>query len=762
MHLFSGAACNPGVAHPARRGLGWAHRPSCIPGGAQAWRAGLAWPTRRGGRTVPPLANAGGALGVGLVSRAEEGWAVCAVPPLACVGGAGLDAPSVLLRTRAGRGAWGWVGVARAEGWAHRPSSRECGRGTWGWAGVTRAEEGWVVCAVLPLACVGGAGLDAPSVLLRTRAGRGAWGWASVARAEGWAHHPSSRVCGRSGAGQASPAPKGTGVGTLSSVRRQGGAGATCPRAHPFRANGADVRKGGAGGRQARANVVTQTRGKRTRAPYACEGAAAVNAGDGVGERLTIVHGGARCKGWGRGGRGGREEWSRGDLILTELGSEGEGEGTAYIRHRVQNWTHPCQFWHQFTPSPPASRLPHLPLPPSPASRAAVHYGKSLTHSVPRIDRRRPFARIRHARALPPCLGHHVRAGPPPPGPSLPNICPIRAERVRTRARRPGPSLPAHGGQRAHPGPLRRRRRLPRPAPPAYARGGTVRPPLRAGHASPTPRAPPCPRTQEDGRGVQPRPAHARKGKDGAHNPALLGAGDTSPAPRAPPAFARGGTVRPPLRAGHANPTPRAPPCPHMQEDGRRVQPRPAHARKGRDGAHSPALLDAGHQPNPKRPARIRERRDGAPTPPRGPRQSSRPRTQGGGSGCKRVGAPSLAPSARGVLPPGYTPRPRRGACKGEGCTHAREGATRNEGRCNPSASGGVARRVCGRCGAERNPGGGAAHEWKDTHIGARVRKGESDGEGVVNEAKRSRGEAARANGGHPAPVDRLRKIHVK
>ncbi|KAH8979023.1 hypothetical protein EDB83DRAFT_2634624 [Lactarius deliciosus] len=64
------------------------------------------------------------------------------------------------------------------------------------------------------------------------------------------------------GAGQASSAPKGTGVGTLSSVRRQGGAGATCHHVHPFHANGADVGKGGAGGWWAHTNVVTQTRGK--------------------------------------------------------------------------------------------------------------------------------------------------------------------------------------------------------------------------------------------------------------------------------------------------------------------------------------------------------------------------------------------------------------------------------------------------------------------------------------------------------------------
>ncbi|KAH9034564.1 hypothetical protein EDB85DRAFT_1889705 [Lactarius pseudohatsudake] len=296
------------------------------------------------------------------------------------------------------------------------------------------------------------------------------------------------------------------------------------------------------------------------------------------------------------------------------------------------------------------------------------------------------------------------RAGPPlPPGPSLPpNIrllrgrrtrrpplpCPrrpVRAERVRMRARRPGPSLPAHGGQRAHPSPLRLRRRLPsptRPAPPAYARGGTVRPPLRAGHAKPNPTCP------------------------------------------ALPAYARGRTARP------------APPRPRTQGEGRCAHPAaratpaqpPAHAR-GRVGASTPS-------------ARA--------TPARRLRTPPRPRSLGDARGSVRP----AQPPPRGVCypsPPGlHTPGPRRCACKGEGRTHAKGVHGTRGDATRARAASGVARRVCGRGGAGRNPGGGAAHERKGRHIGARVRKGESDGEGVVNEAKRSRGEAARANGGHP------------
>ncbi|KAH9062609.1 hypothetical protein EDB83DRAFT_2315466 [Lactarius deliciosus] len=490
-------------------------------GGVRKCRAGVARVEGADAPTVP-LANAGMALGVGLVSRAEEGWAVRAVPPLACVGGAGLDAPSVLLRTQAGRGAWGWVGVARAEGWAHRPSSRECGRGTWGWAGVTRAEEGWAAGrTVRPLAYAG-------------RAGRVGLGWRG---------------------------PRG-GVGAPSLLSRmraeRGGAGVAC----------AEGDRGGHAVLRAPAGRGWGAAGPRERGD--------LDTGEGPARPLCVQRGGSgQC--------GGRREGEEGD----EGGGRREERGWVYW---CQNWQGWVQLWTLWRMSP-RSRGPAAPRPlPAGARRTAC-----------------------------PPQSPSAQATPAPPRPAC------------VRKRTDGASSPA---------------------PPTHARGGTAR---------------------------TAQPSSAR---------------DTSPTPSAMPAFARG-TV------GASAPSARATPARHLR------------------------------------------------TPPR-------LCTPGDARGSVR------APSARGVLPPGYTPRPRRGACKGEGRTHAREGATRNEGQCNPSASG-VARRVCGRGGAERNPGGGAAHERKDTHIGARVRKGESDGEGVVNEAKRSRGEAARANGGHPAPVDRLsRKNHVK
>ncbi|KAH9039483.1 hypothetical protein EDB83DRAFT_2318434 [Lactarius deliciosus] len=538
-HLFSGAACNPGGL--GTRGGGWAEQtdPLASPGVSR----------RGGGRKR----RAG-------VARAKEDWAVRAIPPLACVGGAGLDAPSVLLRTRAGRGAWGWAGVARAEGWAHRPSSRECGRGAWGWA----------VRAVPPLACVGGAGMDALSVLLRTRAGRGAWGWAGVARAKGWAHRPSSRVCGQGRAG----CWEGRGQG-VASLRDCGGPdmgeGPACPLS-------------------------------------ACEGTAAVNAGDRVGERLKTARdagrGGVLVLGW-------RDVMGMGPVL----------DPVAEASHacHVSYWVHSFPLAHPFADARGQADTPPLPL-----------------HRAP------PFVRRKRC-----TMG---RAGPSPMS------GPPRSRGLATPWPLPSQHLPHSGGKGAHEGtssrplPAGARRtacppqspsaqatpaqpHAPRPALPAYARGGTVRPPLRAGHTSPTPRAPPCPRTQEDGQCVHPRPAHARKRRDGTH----------SPAPRAPPAFARGGT-----------------------------------------------------------PSRVTRR--------------------------------------------------AREEVRARGWPHAREGGPWNEDDATQvrAVSGGVARRVCGQCGAERNPGGGAAHEQKGRHIGAWVRKGESDGEGVVNEAKRSRGEAARANSGTP------------
>ncbi|KAH9019127.1 hypothetical protein EDB85DRAFT_2154025 [Lactarius pseudohatsudake] len=234
------------------------------------------------------------------------------------------------------------------------------------------------------------------------------------------------------------------------------------------------------------------------------------------------------------------------------------------------------------------------------------------------------------------------------------------------------------------------------------------------------------------------------------------------------PAYARGGMVRPPLCADHASPTPCALPCPRTQEDGRRVQPSPAHAPKGRAQSSSARATPAQpHAPRPALPAFARGG-DGAPTPPRWPRQpsplppahatgrvgtSTPPRglRQPGVYAPRHAGAPPGMQEGRAPSPPGLHAAPKKRCVQGGG-PHAREGVhgTRADVTRAQAASGGVARKVCGRGGAERNPGGGAAHEQKGRHIGAWVRKGESDGEGVVNEAKRSRGEAARANGRHP------------
>ncbi|KAH9082182.1 hypothetical protein EDB83DRAFT_2547873 [Lactarius deliciosus] len=661
-HLFSGAACNPGGL--GTRGGGWAERtdPLASPGVSR----------RGGGRKR----RAG-------VARAEEDWAVRAVPPLACVGGAGLDAPSVLLRTRAGRGAWGWAGVARAEGWAHRPSSCECGRVAWGWAGVARAEEGWAVRAVPPLACVGGAGMDALSVLLRTRAGRGAWGWAGVARAKGWAHRPSSRVCGQGGAGEG-PGRRAL-MRTLSARMGQmlgrEGPGAAGPRDR----GGPDMGEGPA------------------RPLSACEGTVAVNAGDRVGERLTAAR---------DAGRGGVLVLGRRDVM--GMGPVLDPVAEASRACHVSYWVHSFPLAHPFADARGQADTPPLPL-----------------HRAPPFVRRK---RCTMGRVGPsPVSGPPRSRGPAAPGPSLPNICPIRAERVRMRARRPGPSLQAHGGQRAHPSPLRRRRRLP----------------------SPTRPAPPCPHTREEGRCAHPfaratpaqphapRPARVRKRTDSASIPA-------------PPTHARGGTART-AQPSSARATPAQPHAtrPHSQEEGRCAHPsaratpaqphapRPARVRKRTDGASSPA------PPTHARggTARTAQSSSARATPARRLRPPPRLLTPGDARGSVR----SAQPPPRVPSPPGLHAAPEKRCVHGEGRTHAKEvhGTRTMQPKCERRAEE-FARRVCGQCGAERNPGGGAAHEQKGRHIGAWVRKGESDGEGVVNEAKRSRGEAARANGGTP------------
>ncbi|KAH9013597.1 hypothetical protein EDB85DRAFT_1899638 [Lactarius pseudohatsudake] len=88
----------------ARRGLGWAHRPS-YPWG-YAGVAGCIKARGGGGRADPPPCVRGRLAGV---ARAEEDWAVRAVPPLARVGGAGRAICPLAYAGRAGRGL-GWRG----------------------------------------------------------------------------------------------------------------------------------------------------------------------------------------------------------------------------------------------------------------------------------------------------------------------------------------------------------------------------------------------------------------------------------------------------------------------------------------------------------------------------------------------------------------------------------------------------------------------------------------------------------------------------
>ncbi|KAH8981447.1 hypothetical protein EDB86DRAFT_3087109 [Lactarius hatsudake] len=211
--------------------------------------------------------------------------------------------------------------------------------------------------------------------------------------------------------------------------------------------------------------------------------------------------------------------------------------------------------------------------------------------------------------------------------------------------------------------------------------------------------------------------------------------------PRSLPAGARRTAYPPQSPSAQASPAQPhasclAPPCPHMREEGR--------------CAH-PSARATPTQPHVPRPAHVRKRTDGASSPA--------PSTHARG-GTARTAQPS---SARATPAQPHAPRP-----------HSRE-----EGRCaHPSARATPVQPPAARAhkgeGRRINPlrTGHASpafthpamptHERMDRHIGVRVRKGESDGEGVVSEAKRSRGKAARTNGRHPAPVDRLGKIHVK
>ncbi|KAH9020770.1 hypothetical protein EDB84DRAFT_1441697 [Lactarius hengduanensis] len=205
-----------------------------------------------------------------------------------------------------------------------------------------------------------------------------------------------------------------------------------------------------------------------------------------------------------------------------------------------------------------------------------------------------------------------------------------------------------------------------------------------------------------------PLPAHARKRGDSVPTMSL-GAGDTSPAPR----------------------------CPHTQGEGRRAHPVPS----------ARATLAPPHAHHTAPPVHAR-----------------------GGVGVQplRMGhsgpvftRPAIPMDAGGSVRPAqplphrvHLPVYAREEARARGphaSMHAHEGS-RNEGRYNPGGRTEGPHKGCAgkaRHGATRVPGG-AACERRGVRIGAEVRKGEGDGGGVMNGAKRSQGEAAHADSGTP------------
>ncbi|KAH9051357.1 hypothetical protein EDB83DRAFT_2397550, partial [Lactarius deliciosus] len=221
--------------------------------------------------------------------------------------------------------------------------------------------------------------------------------------------------------------------------------------------------------------------------------------------------------------------------------------------------------------------------------------------------------------------------------------------------------------------------------------------------------------------------------------------------------------------------------------------PLPTRARKRGDSAPTPVSLGTGGaSPTPRRP---RTQGDGVPTQslPRGRRQPRpmritphRPCTQGEGSNpsARATPAPCLCAPPHPRTQEGRRAQlnPLHARCatpalrftrhtreevrfKAHASTHAKGVTERGSVKTEREANGGPHKGCAGRVGrGATRVARGAARERNGGRIGAGMRKGDGDGDGggVVNEAKRSRGEAARANSGHPAPVDRLRKIHVK
>ncbi|KAH9012436.1 hypothetical protein EDB84DRAFT_1680700 [Lactarius hengduanensis] len=603
----------------ARRGLGWAHRPSYPRGYAGV--AGCVKAGGGGGRADPPPCVRGRLAGV---ARAEEDWAVRAVPPLARVGGAGRAVRPLAYAGRAGRGL-GWRGPRGGGG---APSLLSlCGRGG---------------------------------------AGRG----------------------GARGAGQASPAPKGTGVGRgrgdvpscAPFPRERGGAdrgAATCPPSAQTRRLGG--REGPAGGGPARTWWVGQTRGKGPRAPHLrANGAAAVNAEGGRGRRgqgAAPVSSLSACEragalrplfdasGVGE-GRGAGGEERRGEE-RREVGWASYALCTvqslqAEARRACHNWV--CE---RRTPTPPPTP-PSSPLLSSPLLSSRSPPLAYPTRVEKWTQRAGPFARREGAHGSRPLsappysreTGAHEdegRAGPSPvsdrpttfararrpPAPPFPPTA--LSARKEDTSPLPCPRRPVSRGKGAHEG------TSPRPLP---ARARRTAYPPQSPSAQATPAQPHAPR----------------------------------PAPPRPARIARGGT----------------------RTDGASS---PAHARKGRDGAHSPVLLGAGHASQPPAHARGRV---GASTPSSGFYAPRHARVPPGIRGSVRPASPlrAVPPS-----PPGFSRRAqRRGAWPGEGPKHAaREGYTERGAERERRAEESRGRVSLREVGAERERTrvGEAAHERK-------------------------------------------------
>ncbi|KAH8993870.1 hypothetical protein EDB86DRAFT_2830043 [Lactarius hatsudake] len=379
--------------------------------------------------------------------------------------------------------------------------------------------------------------------------------------------------------------------------------------------------------------------------------------------------------------------------------------------------------------------------PPVPLARATPIQPHTPCPSLP--------AHARGRTVRPPVCAGHVNPGHAPRS-SLPAHARGRtvhhpsAQATPTQPHAPRPSLLAYA-----------RGRTVRPAQPAHARG---RPPqsLQHGRRQPSPalRAPPLPACVRKGTDRVPSPARARKGTDSAHPTPL---GDAALAPRAPPLPAH-------ERKGADGASTRATPA----------QPYAARARNGRDGTPTsvPSARATPVQPHAHHTASPVHERGGTTRlpPPHGLRQ---PRVDAPRHACARLGmqegrcaqsSPLRVGCATPALPV-YAPRPGGGA-HARGAHGTRGGATRARAA-HPSACAqgvrakqGATRvgelRANGRVGAS---GRGCERERVMVMACPRVY---TEGGGC-----RERGEAKPARGctrtaGTPAPVDRLRRIHVK